>query len=155
MQDPHSAGIGLNMNPKGGTPPVEHRFRAGEESSNRNAGGRTPTAWLRKMLNRAARDISDDGRTYRDHLGMTLIYRGMRRGETGLPDTTITAKDANIAASLVFAYDMGKPIESLEVTSNTGPKVMFYLPAKGGKDPAEMPAPPPMEREDDDSGDQS
>lgn len=32
-----------------------------------------------------------------------------------------------------MAYDMGKPIESMEVKTTDGPRVIFHLPANGRK----------------------
>jgi len=43
------------------------------------------------------------------------------------------------AAALLWAYHMGKPRESIEVTQNSGSKTLIYLPAKDGKTPEPAP----------------
>jgi hypothetical protein len=42
-----------------------------------------------------------------------------------------SAKDSIEAAKVLYAYDMGKPVESLEVKDVNVPKVLIYLPSNG------------------------
>lgn len=63
-----------------------------------------------------------------------MYWRSRRRNpDTGEIDPTIPAKDANRAGEILMAYDMGKPIESMEVKTTDGPRVIFHLPANGRK----------------------
>ena len=55
-------------------------------------------------------------------------------GDDAMP--VASAKDSIEAAKVLFAYDMGKPVESVEVNSVNVPKVLIYLPANG-RDPVE------------------
>lgn len=125
---------------EGGTPPEEHRFKKG---SSGNPGGRTPTAWLREFLS-AAHDKSDEGKSRRmaiaEHLlevatSYEVIVKG--RGDDAMP--MASAKDSIEAARLLMAYDMGKPVESIEVTQSDSPKVLTCLPLKGSVPPGQAP----------------
>jgi hypothetical protein len=87
-----------------------------------NAGGRTPTKWLREFLD-AARDKGNGDRrsAIAEHLfelatSYEVIVKG--RGEDAIP--LADAKDSIEAAKLLLAYDMGKPTESIEVESPNG-----------------------------------
>lgn len=144
------------MNEKGGTPPAEHRFQAGDDPK-RNPGGRTPTAWLRKLLD-AAHDKSPEGRSRREAIALHLIEVATSyevvvkgRGEDAIP--LASAKDSIEAAKVLYAYDMGKPVESIEVKNPDGPRVLFYLPTKDGQPSALAAAPEqPPTGSDDGSG---
>ena len=65
-----------------------------------------------------------------------VVVRG--RGEDAM--SVASAKDSIEAAKLLYAYDMGKPVESLEVNALNAPKVLIYLPANG-REPTEPPLP--------------
>jgi len=128
-----------NTNPtgKGGE---ETRFKAGASG---NPGGRTPTAWLREFLS-AACDKSESGQSRRqaiaEHMfevatSYEVIVKG--HGEEAIP--IASAKDSIEAGKVLFAYDMGKPVESLEVNQTTAPRVVTCLPVKGSVPPGEPP----------------
>jgi hypothetical protein len=118
-------------------PSPETRF-GGERANRANAGGRTPTKWLRDLLG-AARDNGPDSRSHREavfyHLvevatSWEVVVKG--HGDDAMP--VASAKDSIEAAKVLFAYDMGKPVESMEVKDVGSSKVMIYLPANG-RDP--------------------
>ena len=127
-------------------PSPETRF-GGERANRANAGGRTPTKWLRDLLG-AARDQTPGGQTHREevfyHLleiatSWEVVIKG--RGDDAIP--VASAKDSIEAAKLLYAYDMGKPVEALEVSNpdgSLGPRVMAYIPSNGrvpGREPEE------------------
>lgn len=104
-------------------PPTDGGFKDGQDPR-RNAGGRTPSKWLREYLD-AANDKGPDGQTRRQaiaaHLfevatSWTVKIRG--RGEDAIE--VADAKDSIEAAKLLMAYDMGKPVEQIEVESPLG-----------------------------------
>ena len=108
-------------NPNPPTPPPEHRFTQDKQPA---APGRTPTAWLRKFLD-AARDKSEGGKPRREaiaeHLfelatNYTVVVRG--HGENAIE--LASGKDSIEAARLLMQYDMGKPVEAIELTSPDG-----------------------------------
>lgn len=74
-----------------------------------------------------------------------VVVKG--RGDDAIP--VASAKDSIEAAKVLWAYDMGKPVESLEVSNTDGPKVLIYLPSNGrdDKDPEK-----PEEKHADDGG---
>lgn len=59
-----------------------------------------------------------------------VVVKG--HGDDAMP--VASAKDSIEAAKVLFAYDMGKPVESMEVKDVGSSKVMIYLPANG-RDP--------------------
>lgn len=137
------------MNPKGGTPPEEHRFSKDRQPA---ANGRTPTKWLRELLS-ASRDESPGGRSRREEIALHLVevatsYEVVLKGRSD-PIELASAKDSIEAARLLYAYDMGKPVESLEVSNTDGPRVLIYIPDNGRDS---KPAQPPQEATADDGG---
>lgn len=120
-------------------PSPETRF-GGERANRANAGGRTPTKWLRDLLG-AARDRGPGARSHREEVFFHLVEVATSwevvvkgHGDDAMP--VASAKDSIEAAKVLFAYDMGKPVESVEVNSVNVPKVLIYLPANG-RDPVE------------------
>ena len=111
-------------------PSPETRFGAARGNTP-NAGGRTPTAWLREKLAKSLKDGDVSAReAIADHLiEIATSYEVIVKGRED-PVPLASAKDSIEAAKVLYAYDMGKPIESHEVTTNSGPKVLFYLPVK-------------------------
>jgi hypothetical protein len=90
----------------------------------RNSGGRTPTKWLRELLD-AAHDKSEDGRSNREAIGRHLIevatsWKVQIRGRGEESFEVASAADSLKAAEILYAYDMGRPTESVEVTSPDG-----------------------------------
>ena len=122
-------------------PSPETRF-GGPRAPVGNAGGRTPTAWLRDKLAKSLKEGDVSAReAIADHLiEIATSYEVIVKGRED-PIPLASAKDSIEAAKILYAYDMGKPIESHEVTTNNGPKVLFYLPMKDGAKAIE-PAPP-------------
>lgn len=101
-------------------PSPETRFHPGEDDR-RNPGGRTPTKWLRELLN-AAYDKSGAGPSRREKIGLHLIEvaTSWKVLVFGKDLEVASARDAVEAAKLLMAYDMGKPVNSVEVTSPDG-----------------------------------
>jgi hypothetical protein len=102
-------------------PPESGQFPKGKSG---NPGGRTPTKWLRELLD-AAYDKSDDGRSNREAIGRHLIevatsWRVQVRGRGETAFEVASAADSLKAAEILYAYDMGRPTESMEVTSPDG-----------------------------------
>lgn len=118
-------------------PSPDTRF-GGPRAPAHNDGGRTPTAWLRTKLTKALKEGDVSAReAIADHLieiatSYEVVVKG--HGESAIP--MASAKDSIAAAAILYAYDMGKPVESHEVTTNDGPKILFYLPVKDGATPA-------------------
>lgn len=112
-------------------PPEGYAFKEGDDPR-RNHGGRTPTKWVRDFLD-AACDKSPTGKTRRQRQAEAAYLRSLQCDVNGNPDPFIPAKDANEAVKVMWAYDMGKPVEAIEVTETNRPRVLFYLPAKGSK----------------------
>lgn len=123
-------------------PSPETRF-GGPRAPAGNPGGRTPTAWLREKLSKAIKDGDVSAReAIADHLiEVATSYEVIVKGREE-PIELASAKDSIEAAKVLYAYDMGKPVESHEVTTNNGPKVLFYLPAKDSSSPPPPPVPP-------------
>jgi hypothetical protein len=117
-------------NPAGGTPPEGKRFSSTNQPASQ---GRTPTAWLRTKLTKALKKGDVSAReAIADHLievatSWQVIVKG--HGENAIE--VASAKDSIEAAKVLYAYDMGKPVESLEVNAVNVPKVLIYLPANG------------------------
>ena len=80
-----------------------------------NPGGRTPTAWLRELLS-AANDKSGEGKTRREAIFFHQLDIATRTGR----GVDASPREATAAATILSAYDMGKPIESVEVTTFGG-----------------------------------
>ena len=101
-------------NPQGGTPPEATRFSARNQPEN---PGRTSTAWLRTKLSKAMKDRDISAReAIADHLieiatSYEVVIKG--RGEDAIP--LASAKDSIEAAKVLYAYDMGKPVETKEI----------------------------------------
>jgi len=109
------------MNPQGGTPPVETRFGKDKQPAN---PGRTPTAWLRKFLD-AAHDKGPEGKTRREAIAEHLFelatsYSVVMKGHGENALELASGKDSIEAAKLLMQYDMGKPVEAIELTSPDG-----------------------------------
>ena len=113
-------------------PSPETRF-GGPRAPTASTSGRTPTAWLRAKLAKSIKDGDVSAReAIADHLiEIATSYEVIVKGRED-PIPLASAKDSIAAAAILYAYDMGKPIESHEVTTNAGPKVLFYLPQKDG-----------------------
>ena len=116
-------------------PPEGGGFQEGADPR-RNPGGRTPSKWLRKFLD-AAYDKSEGGKTRREAIAEHLYeiassYRVIVKGhgEDAIPFAD--AKDSIEAAKLLMAYDMGKPVEAIEIESPLGTM------SPGGKTSEEM-----------------
>jgi hypothetical protein len=82
--------------------------------------GRTPTAWLRRKLDAAARD---GDQTLRDKIFEHLVEVATKweivvkgRDPDGAPIEVASARDAVEAAKLLFSYDFGRPREEPEAT---------------------------------------
>ena len=117
--------------PRGGVPPEETRFEKGKSG---NPGGRTPVKWLRELLD-AARDKTPGGVTNRQAIGMHLIevatsYEVVIKGQGENAIPMASAKDAIAAATLLMAYDMGKPVDPVAITDPEGnePKTTIVNP---------------------------
>ena len=80
-----------------------------------NPGGRTPTAWLRELLS-AANDRSPEGKTRREAIFFHQLDIATRTGR----GMDASPREATAAAGILNAYDMGKPVEALEVTTFGG-----------------------------------
>jgi hypothetical protein len=107
------------MNPKGG--PEEHRFTPDRQPAN---PGRTPTKWIRERLSRAAKsgDCSERESIYEHLLEVATSWevRVIGRDSEGELLKVASARDAVAAAKLLFEYDMGKPVNSVEVSNPDG-----------------------------------
>jgi hypothetical protein len=136
--------IGDISNPVGGTPPEGKRFSATNQPASQ---GRTPTAWLRAKLAKSLKDRDVSAReAIADHLievatSWQVVIKG--HGENAIE--VASAKDSIEAAKVLYAYDMGKPVESIELNSVNAPKVLIYLPSNGREPPK---PPPPVEAPD-------
>ena len=111
----------LMPNPNGG--PEEHRFKPGDDPK-RNGGGRTPTKWLREFLD-AAHDKADGSGSRREAIAHHLVevatsWKVVVRGRGENAIDVASAADSVKAAELLYAYDMGKPVDSLEVSNPDG-----------------------------------
>lgn len=122
-----------NSNPSPGT-----RFGSGQQI-NQHPGGRTPAKWLRGLLD-AANDKTEGGESNREAIARHLIeiatsYAVKIKGRGDNAIEFADAKDSIEAARILWAYDMGKPVEALELSSPdgslAGPKVFAYLPLNG------------------------
>jgi hypothetical protein len=101
-------------------PSPDTRFGAAR-SNEGNAGGRTPSKWLRELLS-ASFDRSPGGPSRREKIGLHLIEvaTSWKILHFGKDIEVASARDAVEAAKLLMAYDMGKPVNSVEVTSPDG-----------------------------------
>jgi hypothetical protein len=101
-------------------PSEETQFPKGTSG---NPGGRTPARWLRDLLD-AAYDKSEPGVTKRQKIGEHLIEIATKWEiiHLGRNYEVASGRDAVEAAKLLLSYDMGKPVNSVEVTgANGGP----------------------------------
>ena len=113
-------------------------FVKGDPRANR--GGRTPSKWLHELLS-AANDTSAEGKTRREAIGMHLLsiatsweVKTKGAGESAIQ--VADAKNAIEAAKLLLGYDMGKPAESVDLTSSDGS--MSPVPAASSLTSAEQ-----------------
>lgn len=98
-------------------PPAEYQFQEGKSG---NPGGRTPTKWLRELLN-AACDKGPSGQSRRERIFWAFYWRALRCDpDTGLPDKSIPVREANTAGLVLWHYDMGKPVAALALTDADG-----------------------------------
>ncbi|HJX52388.1 MAG TPA: hypothetical protein VJ801_06445 [Polyangia bacterium] len=81
-----------------------------------NPGGRTPSKWLREYLD-AAYDKTAGGRTRRLTIADRLMTIAM---SDTLTKEGINYKDSMDAIRLLTAYDMGKPVEAVELSGAGG-----------------------------------
>lgn len=102
-------------NPRATPPANPVLFKEGEDSR-RNPGGRTPTKWLRELLN-AASDKSPTGVTRRREVFDRLMHI---MGADTVTKEGINYHDSLEAIKLIMAYDMGKPVESVEMSGADG-----------------------------------
>ena len=128
-------------NENSGHPNPSPETRFGGPRAPESAHGKTPTAWLRAKLAKAVKDGDVSAReAIADHLiEIATSYEVIVKGRED-PILLASAKDSIEAAKVLYAYDMGKPVESHEVTTNNGPRVLFYLPAKDGTAAPSAPA---------------
>jgi hypothetical protein len=96
-------------------PPVLKPFAEGDDPR-RNAGGRTPTKWLREFLD-AAYDKGPTGQTRRAAIAERLMT--IATSDT-LTKEGVNYKDSMDAIRLILAYDMGKPVQAVEVSGANG-----------------------------------
>jgi len=104
-----------NPNPSPST-----RF-GGDRANHGNAGGRTPSRWLREFLD-AAYDKGPTGQTRREAVAAHLfeIATSWKILHFGENLDVASGRDAVEAAKLLFGYDMGKPAQSVEVSNPDG-----------------------------------
>jgi hypothetical protein len=115
--------LGNVMGNPNAKPPTSTQFKKGEDPK-RNAGGRTPVKWLHELLS-AANDTSAAGETRREAIGMHLLsiatsweVKTKGAGESAIQ--VADAKNAIEAAKLLLGYDMGKPVEAVELSNPDG-----------------------------------
>lgn len=96
----------------------------GKDDPRRNNGGRTPSKWLHAFLD-AANDTSASGDTRREAIAHHLLsvatsweVRTKGTGENAIQ--VADAKAAIEAAKLLMGYDMGKPVDIVELSSPDG-----------------------------------
>jgi len=101
-----------------------------------NPGGRVQAAWLRELLE-AANDRTTEGKTHREAVFFHRLDIATRTGR----GADASPKESNEAASLLWAYYMGKPVDSLDINNpdgSLGPRVLAYIPSNGrvpGREP--------------------
>lgn len=88
----------------GKRPPAGRRFEKGKSG---NPGGRPSTKGFRDWLGEAA---GKDGSTRRDHLRLALYLKAVNARD----------KDQMRALELVYSYDLGKPVQAVELTDGEG-----------------------------------
>ena len=93
----------------------------GPRGNPNNGGGRTPTAWIRKILG----ERSETGAERREHILRHLIdvatkweVRVIGRDSDGELLKVASARDAVEAAKLLMTYDMGKPSGELDIAEH-------------------------------------
>lgn len=129
----HTAGKTVMSNPNPPPPPKHSQF--GKAGGNRqNPGGRTPTAWLRERLSRAARsgDMTEREAIYEHMLEVATSWevRVVGKDSNGELLKVASGKDSVEAAKLLMAYDMGKPPNPVEITGHEGGPIQTTVAAQ-------------------------
>jgi hypothetical protein len=88
----------------GKRPPAGRRFEKGKSG---NPGGRPSTKGFRDWLGEA---VGKDGSTRRDNLRLALYLKAVNARD----------KDQMRALELVYSYDLGKPVQAVELTDGDG-----------------------------------
>jgi hypothetical protein len=88
----------------GKRPPAGRRFEKGKSG---NPGGRPSTKGFRDWLGEA---VGKGGATRRDNLRLALYLKAVNARD----------KDQMRALELVYSYDLGKPVQAVELTDGEG-----------------------------------
>jgi hypothetical protein len=88
----------------GKRPPAGRRFEKGKSG---NPGGRPSTKGFRDWLGEA---VGKDGSTRRDNLRLALYLKAVNARD----------KDQMRALEMIYSYDLGKPVQAVELTDGDG-----------------------------------